>query len=131
VCQAITVEYERARGLRPVGGGRDGLFAAGASRTVAVPLERLYEAFMGADLRERWLPGAALRERTAQPGCTARFDWEDGATRVIVGFTAKGEAKSEVAIGHERVPDAAAAEKLKAYWRERLTALKELLEGSG
>jgi hypothetical protein len=86
-------------------------------------------AFTDAGERERWLPGGALRERTSQAGRAARFDWEDGATRVNVGFTAKGEDKSHVALAHERLADAEAAETAKAYWRERLTALKALLEG--
>ena len=127
--QAVTVEYEKARGLRPPGGGRDGTFEVGASKTVAVPVERLFAAFVDAELRERWLPGDVLRERTSQPGRSARFDWEDGATRVSVAFTAKGEAKSQVALQHERLPDAGAAERTRAYWRERLAALKATLEG--
>jgi Domain of unknown function (DUF4287) len=126
--QTLTVEFERARGLREPGGGRDGLFSASASKTVAVPVERLFAAFVDPALRARWLPRAELRERTSQPGRSARFDWEDGATRLVVGFTAKGEAKSQVALEHERLPDAEAAEKTRAYWREHLVALKEMLE---
>jgi hypothetical protein len=34
-----------------------------------------------------------------------------------------------VAVLHERLPDARSAEEAKANWRERLTALKDLLEG--
>jgi Domain of unknown function (DUF4287) len=127
--QTITVTYERERGLRAPGSGRDGLFEATASKTVAVPVERLFEAFVDPAVRERWLPGAALRERTSQPGRSARFDWEDGSTRVVVGFESKGDAKSMAALIHERLPDAAAAERSKSYWRERLVALKQLLEG--
>ena len=96
---------------------------------MAVPVERLFAAFVDAELRERWLPGDVLRERTSQPGRSARFDWEDGATRVAVGFTAKGESKSQVALQHERLPDAEAAERTRVYWRERLAALKVTLEG--
>ena len=127
--QAVTVEYEVARGLRPRGGDRDGTFTVNASRTVAVPVERLFAAFADPELRERWLPGERLRERTSQPARTARFDWGDGATRVVVGFTAKGEAKSQVDLAHERLPDAQAADRARAEWRERLAALKALLEG--
>jgi uncharacterized protein YndB with AHSA1/START domain len=127
--QTIAVEYEPGAGMRPPGGGRNGMFTVSASKTVAVPVERLFEAFVDAELCERWLRGAVLRERTSQPGRAARFDWEDGATRVNVGFTAKGEAKSQVAPAHERLPDAEAAEEAKAYWRERMAALKALLEG--
>ena len=126
--QNVTVEYERARGLRAPGSGRDGLFSVGASRTIAVPVERLYAAFVEPELRARWLPGDRVRERTLLPHRSARFDWEDGATRLVVGFADKGAGKAQVALSHERVPDAEVAAELKAYWRERLTALKALLE---
>jgi uncharacterized protein YndB with AHSA1/START domain len=99
-----------------------------ASKTVAVPVERLYEAFIDPDLRERWLPGATLEVRTARPGKSIRANWDDGSTRLVVDFTAKGEAKSQVALVHERIADAATAEELKAWWRGRVAALKQLLE---
>ena len=125
--QAVTVIYERARGLRAVGQRPDG-FTVTASKTVAVPVDRLYEAFLDESLRERWLPGAALRERTATRPKSARFDWGDGATRLSVAFLAKGEDKSAAALAHERIADAREAERMKAFWRERVTALKEVLE---
>jgi hypothetical protein len=126
--QTLTVDYERARGLRPAGGSRDGTFTVNASKTMAVPVARLFAAFVDAPQRRRWLPGVVMRVRTAQPERSARFDWEDGATRVIVGFDRKGTTKSLVALAHERLPSARAAETTRAYWRERLAALKVLLE---
>ena len=126
--QSVTVSYERARGRRAVGEHADG-FAITASKTVAVPVDRLYDAFVDESLRERWLPDGRLRERTATKPKSARFDWGDGETRVVVGFTAKGDAKSVVDIEHARLPDAAEAERMKAFWRERVAALKEVLEG--
>lgn len=125
--QKLIVEYEQARGVRAPGVRPDGTFSVGASKTVAAPAERAFQAFVDAGLRERWLPGVTLRERTSRPGRSARFDWDDGATRISVGFTAKGGA-SEVAVEHERLPDARTAQEQKAYWRERLAALKTLLE---
>jgi hypothetical protein len=127
VAQAVTVTYERIRGGRAVGERPDG-FAITASKTVAVPVDRLYEAFLEESLRERWLPVGELRERTASKPRSARFDWGDGETRVNVGFTAKGEAKSAVALAHERLADAEESERMRAFWRERLTALKDVLE---
>ena len=127
--QTITVGYERARGLRPAHGGRDGLFSVSASKTIDVPVERVFEAFVDEELRERWLPDGELRERTSQPGRSARFDWGDGTTRVNVGFDPKGDARSQVAVAHERLADAEAADEMKHYWRERLTTLRALLEG--
>jgi hypothetical protein len=126
--QGVTVAYEQARGLREPGQRRGGLYEVNASKTVAVPVERLYEAFADPTLRGRWLPGGALEVRTARPGKSIRANWEDGSTRLLVAFTARGEAESQVAVTHERVPDSATADKLKAFWRERLAALKQLLE---
>jgi len=125
--QAVTVNYERARGLRAVGEHADG-FAITASKTVAVPVDQLYEAFVDESLRERWLPEGELCERTASKPRSARFDWGDGETRVNVTFTAKGEAKSAAALQHERLADAEEAERMKAFWRDRVAALKEVLE---
>jgi uncharacterized protein YndB with AHSA1/START domain len=125
--QSVTVSYERARGMRVVGEHADG-FAVTASKTVAVPVDRLYDAFVDESLRERWLPDGELRERTATKPKSARFDWGDGQTRVAVGFMAKGDSKSAVAVEHGRLADAAQADRMKAYWRERVAALKEVLE---
>ena len=49
---------------------------------------------------------------------------------MIVGFDGLGEAKSRVALSHERLPDADSAAEMKTWWRERLAALKSQLEGA-
>jgi hypothetical protein len=125
--QAIAGSYERARRGRQVGQHEDG-FSVTATKTVAVPVERLYDAFVDTSLRERWLPDGDLRERTATKPRSARFDWGEDGTRVHVAFAAKGEAKSTAALAHERLPDGAEAERMKAFWRERVAGLKEVLE---
>jgi uncharacterized protein YndB with AHSA1/START domain len=125
--QAVAGSYELARGLRVVGEKPDG-FAITSSKTVAVPVERLYDAFVDASLRKRWLPDGELRERTATKPKSVRFDWGESQTRVNVTFAAKGEAKSTAALEHRRLADADEAERMKAYWRQRIAALQELLE---
>jgi hypothetical protein len=120
--QAITTGYERARGGRAVGEREDG-FAIGVSRTVAVPVERLFDAFVDDSTREGWLPEAKLRRRTATRPKSARFDWGDDESRVHLTFAAKGAEKSTVALSHERLADAATADRMKAYWRERIGSL--------
>ncbi|HEX2128209.1 MAG TPA: hypothetical protein VHF58_03225 [Solirubrobacterales bacterium] len=126
--QAVTLGYERARLGRAIGERADG-FALSASKTVAVPVERLYEAFVEDGQRTRWLPDGRLRERTATRPKSARFDWGDGSTRVHVAFDPKGEAKSTVVVEHRRLADADELERMRAYWRERLSSLKATLEG--
>jgi hypothetical protein len=125
--QSITVGYERARKGRAVGERETG-FEISASRTVAVPVERLFDAVVDEALRARWLPDGELSERTATRPRSARYDWADGSTRVIFGFEAKDDAKSIVSLIHERLPDAGEAERVKAYWRAALDELKSVLE---
>jgi hypothetical protein len=118
--QAITMSYERARGGRAVGQHEDG-FAVTASKTIAVPVEALYDGFLGE-------APAELRERTATRPRSARFDWGEGGGRVHVTFVAKDEGRSTVAVEHRRLADAGEAERMKVAWRERLAALKTRLE---
>ena len=124
--QAITVGYERIKGLRAVGQRRDGSFEANKSRTFAVPLVRLYRAFHDARTRAEWLPGVDLTVRTATRGKSMRITWPD-RTSVVVGFASRGAGKSQVAIQHGPLPDRAAAARVKQYWAERLDALKAVL----
>jgi hypothetical protein len=125
--QAVAGSYELARGLRVPGEKPDG-FAITASKTVAVPVPRLYDAVVDPEERGGWLPGAELRERTATKPKSARFDWGDSGTRVNVTFLAKSQVSSTIALEHRRLGDPDEAERMKAYWRERIAALKQLLE---
>ena len=126
--QAITASYELdprpARGRREGGRLRDHRLEDRAP----VPVERLYEAVVSEPARTAWLPDAQLTERTASKPKSARYDWHGGPTRVNVTFLPKGEAKSTVALEHRRLADAGEAARMKAYWRARLTALKDGLE---
>lgn len=125
--QTITVSYQRARGMRAVGQMKDG-WTINARKTISVAVDELFAAFQDLDVRKRWLPDAELSIRTATKPKSARYDWEDGSTRVVVSFEAKGSQKATVHVSHERLPDADAGEAMKAYWRSALVDLKALLE---
>jgi hypothetical protein len=125
--QTVTVGYERIKGLRAVGQRRDGSFEAHKSKTFAVPLPRLYQAFQDERLRARWLPKLDLTVRTATREKTMRITWPD-RTLLEIGFMSKGPSKSQVALQHGKLPDRRAAARMKQYWTERLTALKDLLQ---
>lgn len=127
--QAVTVGYERARGMRRLHEVSSG-FAVGANRTIAVALQRASDAFTDAALRRKWLPDVDLRQRTTKPGWSARFDWPKDGSRVVVYFVPKADDRTQVSVQHERLPDSDAAERMKSFWRERLTELKKQLETS-
>jgi hypothetical protein len=126
--QAVTVGYERIKGMRAIGQRRDGSFEATKSRTFAVPLVRLYRAFHDAPTRALWLPGVDLTVRAATRGKSMRITWPD-RTSVAVGFASRGDAKSQVAVQHGKLADRAAATRIKQYWTERLEALEKVLAG--
>lgn len=124
--QAVTVGYERIKGLREIGQRRGGGYEASKSKVFAVPIGRLYRAFHDARTRRRWLGGVKLTVRTAIRDKSMRVTWPDD-TSVELYFIAKGAAKSQVAVQHRKLADKAAADRTKAWWAERLGALEGIL----
>ena len=125
--QSITVDYERATGRR-ARHQIDGAYAVSATRTIGAEPSRLLAAFTDEALRAAWLPSASMTQRATRAARTARFDWTEPPSRVVVTVTEKGAGRVTVAVQHEQLPDPATAERLKAMWRERLGALKAVLE---
>lgn len=126
--QKLTVEYEQARGLRAPGVRRDGTFEVTASKAVGAPPEPTLAAFTDPEVRARWLPGPAIRERAVEPGRRARFDWGDAGERVTVVVAELAGGRTTVAIQHARLADPAAADAARVAWKARLATLKTLLE---
>ena len=124
--QAVTVGYERIRGLRERGQRRDGGFEANVSRTFPVPVGMLFDAWKSSASRKRFLDGAEVKVRSARSPRSMRLEMQDGGV-VVLWFTDKGEAKSSVAVQHLKLPDRNAAERSKRFWSERLDALKAQL----
>ena len=123
--QMVTVGYERIRGLRDRGQRRGGGYEASKSRTFNVSVGTLFNAFTNARQRRRWLPvKIAVRSAAAQK--RMRMTWQDN-TAVVVEFMSKGSAKSAVAVGHQKLPDKAAAEAMKKAWAESFDRLGQLL----
>ena len=124
--QTVTVGYERIKGLREIGQRRGGSFEANKSKTIAVPLAKLYGAFSQKRVRTRWLAGVDLTIRTSQREKSMRITWHDD-TPVEAYFTGKGTGKAQVSIQHRKLPSKAAATEMKEYWGERLNELSQLL----
>src|SRR5436190_22932868 len=93
--QTVTVGYERIRGLRERGQQRNGAYQTTKSRTVNIPLSRLFAAFTDQRTRARWLDANATI-KSVSPNKRIRLVWDDG-TAAIAGFYARGTGKSMVA----------------------------------
>jgi uncharacterized protein YndB with AHSA1/START domain len=129
--QMVTVGYEQARGKREkhqVAGG----YSVSGSRIVDAPIAMLYEAWADRALRSRWLGAADLHIRTATPNKSMRITWDPakskGSTNLEVLFYDKGPGRSQVTVQHSKLRSAAAGQKMKKFWKERLDALKASLE---
>jgi len=125
--QMVTVGYERIRGLREKGQRRDGGYEANKSRTYNVPIATLFDAFVSARKRNRWLP-VRVAVRSAAPHKRMRIEWDDKSV-VQIGFLDKGSSKSAVAIQHQKLPDKAAAATMKKSWADYFDALAIVIEG--
>jgi len=123
--QAITHSYEIARRGKLVGQHEDG-FTATASRTVGVPPEIVHDALAA------WLADAPVTVRSTSAPRATRYDWTEDGSRVSIILDAKdGGTRCLVSVSHARIPDAAAYDERKAWWRERLLVLKADLEAGG
>ena len=127
--QMVTVGYEQARGLRLVNQNDSG-FAANSSKTVAIALARLYDAWSDPRVRARWLINAPVEVRRATDGKSIRLAWTVGGSSVEVSFYPKGADKSQVQVQHGKLESAAAVMRQKAFWGEALGRLKALLEAT-
>ena len=124
--QQLAVGYEQSRGLRAKHEMTDG-YQISRSRTLAAPIAAVYEAWADDDARARWLPDAAFTVRKATPPRSLRLTWNDGSS-VEVSLADKGD-RTTVTVQHNKLPDAAAAEGMKAQWAAALTRLAAHLAG--
>ena len=132
--QSVAVGYEQARGLRQVGQSSTGDWNTSGSRTLAAPPERVLDAFTDPETRERWLPGVELSVSSRRPGKSLGAGFRDAsgdAGRLALWLEELPDGRTRLGLGHERLADAEAVAHYKVFWKERLAALKALLdEGS-
>jgi len=125
--QMVTVGYEQARGLRQKHESPEG-YKISRSKTVAVPLSKLYAAWHDAKLRDLWIGDGPIVVRKATRNKSIRITWCDKKTNVEANFYAKGNAKALVTVQHNKLPDAKRGEQMKKYWGKTLDRLKKSLE---
>ncbi|MFI5803307.1 hypothetical protein [Streptomyces sp. NPDC051561] len=128
--QSVTVGYEQERGLRQPGQSSTGVWQTSASRTLRADPARTLAAFTDDAVRRRWLPGDGFALRTHRPAksLTADLARPGLAGRLSVGVTPRGTDRTLLAVGHTKLADADAVAAAKAFWKDRLQALKDLLE---
>lgn len=126
--QMVTVNYEQQTGRRVNHERPDG-FQISVSRTVNVPLAKLYKSFATDGARNAWLGENGLHVRKATSNKSMRVTWKDQKTSLEINFYPKSADKSQVVVQHSKLANASAASKMKTYWTKALDRLRENLEG--
>ena len=120
--QEVTVQYERARGLREKHQTLSG-YQVSVSKTIAVPLDALYTACADDKARSSWLGEAPLTVRKATPLKSVRATWGRGRQQRRHQLLRKGAAKSQVTVQHSKLADQEEVEKRQTYWKAALERL--------
>lgn len=144
----IAVEYEKARGAKEKDGLAKG-YSICSTKTVAAPLERVFEAFGSAKDLDQWLgpqtkvvfeDGGTLTNGDGNHALFTRIrankdlriDWNSpglgAGTKVEVMFADKGKGKTGITLNHTRIQERADADVLRAAWSQAFDALKSHLE---
>lgn len=123
--QMVTVGYEQLRGLRKPHEKSDG-WSSSASRTVQVPLSRMFNAWVDEDAREVWMGKKRIVIRKTTANKSMRITWPDKSS-VEVNFYDKGNGKSQVAVQHSRLKQEGDVAKFKMYWSRALDKMKASL----
>jgi len=141
-CQMITVEYERARGLRAMNQSCAGDFQVNVSKVIPVSMAEVVEALGSARRRAAWLGGvdadlaraldAALRGPDARQvkmhknGVAGlRYPWDTG--RVEIYVTPKPNGRTSVVASMTKLTGTEQVEERRAQWKTALEGLKGYL----
>ena len=125
--QMVTVTYEQQAGLRDKHQRPDG-YQISVSRTINVPVTKLYKSVANEKTRNVWLDEEGLVVRKSTPNKSMRVTWADGKQGLEFNFYSKGDAKSQIVVQHSKITDAKNAAKLKTYWSAALDRLRLTLE---
>lgn len=147
-CQMVTVEYERARGKRVLGGTEKAEFQIGVQKTLPLTSEQAWDLitqpkglalWLGTVPCLRWEKGAiyATAEgtrgeiRSFTPQKLVRLTWQppDFATpSTLQVYLEPNGKKTAVRFHQEKLANAEIREQMREHWREALQKLAKLGE---
>jgi hypothetical protein len=119
--QMVTVEYERARGLRTRHETATG-FSVSISKTVGRELSGLYAAAADETSRKSWFPKGAFGPSSQTKDKYLRGSW-NGDARLEINFYAKGTGKAQINVQVNKLKEEAKVEAERAAWKAALERL--------
>lgn len=147
-CQMVTVEYERARGKRVLGGTESAGFQIGVQKTLPLSPEEAWALivepagralWLGTVTDLRWEKGVVYESaegtrgeiRSVHPRKLVRLTWQPldfpAPSTLQVSLEPSGK-KTAVRFHQEKLASAEAREQMRTHWRTVLQKLAELAE---
>lgn len=126
--QMITVTYEQASGIRKKHENPNG-FAISVSKVIQSPAKPLFFAVADEEERKSWLNDDILISKATKYK-SVRAKWSDGKTKLDIDIYVKGASKCQIVVQHSNLSNYASAEKMKAYWKNKLEKLRDKLSAS-
>jgi len=123
--QMVTVEYERARGLRVTNQTTFG-FSVSTSRTMPGTPMKLYEATVETAVRRLWFPHGKLKISSTTPAKIFRAGW-NGA-RLEINYYAKPARRAQIVVQVNRLKNLDDVERERAQWRKALARLAVVMK---
>jgi len=124
--QMVTVEYERARGLRQIHQTADG-FSVSATKTLNAGLADVYAATANAAKRKAWFPSGIFKLSSQTPEKYVNGAWNDSA-RINIGVYSKGANKVQIAVQISKLATKTQVERERQVWKAALAKLQAKLE---
>lgn len=147
-CQMVTVEYERARGKRELGGTENAAFQIGVQKTLPLTQEQAWDLitrpeglalWLGTLPCLRWEKGSPYETaegtrgeiRSFTPSKHIRLTWQppgfSSPSTLQVSLESSGK-KTALRFHQEKLASAEIREQMRSHWREVLAKLAQLVE---
>jgi len=124
--QTLTVQFERAIGRREIGQTSAGDFAAAASKTLAGDKDQALKAWQQLVGRRRAFGGVAFANAPSAKRTEKWRYWRvalaDGS-KVTIVIADKGAGKALLGVNHDKLSNAKAVRRWKAFWKDFLQEL--------
>ena len=121
--QTVTVEYERARGLRDVHQTARG-YEVSVSKTIPAPVDALYAVWDDETRRGEWL-GTPMKVRKANPNKSMRIETGERGSDLSVSFYPKGRERCQVVVQQTKLADSSEVEDRRYFWKDALARLSD------
>jgi len=123
--QMVSVEYERARGLRAKHQTVTG-FSVSVSKTLIVDVAALYAATAEAKRRKKWFPAGELKISSQTENKYFRAAW-NGSSRLEINFYSKPGGKAQINVQVNKLSKKSDVEVERMLWKGALEKLGGVL----